>query len=133
DDRARGRDRRARGRRGGRPRNPRRPARALAAVSRDRREGDARPGLHQRKADRGGGRRPMSRLKDIRRRFRQTSGRRRKLRGLAGLLAPYRWRVLAMFVALVAATGSALAPAPLAKLAIDGGIKHHDVATLDWV
>ena len=75
----------------------------------------------------------MSRLEDIRRRLRQTSGRRRKLRGLAELLAPYRWRVLAMFVALVAATGSALAPAPLAKLAIDDGIKRHDVATLDWV
>jgi ABC-type multidrug transport system fused ATPase/permease subunit len=75
----------------------------------------------------------MSRLEDIRRRFRQTSGRRRKLRGLAELLAPYRWRVLAMFVALVAATGSALAPAPLAKLAIDDGIKRHDVAALDWV
>src|SRR5438270_870724 len=75
----------------------------------------------------------MSRFEDLRRRLRQTSGRRRKLRGLAELLAPYRWRVLAMFVALVAATGSALAPAPLAKLAIDDGIKRHDVATLDWV
>ncbi len=75
----------------------------------------------------------MSRLEDIRRRLRQTSGRRRKLRGLAELLAPYRWRVLAMFVSLVAATGAALAPAPLAKLAIDDGIRHHDVGTLDVV
>src|SRR5438270_3572802 len=75
----------------------------------------------------------MSRFEDLRRRLRQTSGRRRKLRGLFELLAPYRWRVLAMFVALIAATVAALAPAPLAKLAIDDGIQKHDVATLDWV
>src|SRR5437588_5909245 len=75
----------------------------------------------------------MSRFEDLRRRLRQTSGRRRKLRGLAELLAPYRWRVLAMFVSLVAATGAALAPAPLAKLAIDDGIKKHDIGTLDVV
>jgi ABC-type multidrug transport system fused ATPase/permease subunit len=75
----------------------------------------------------------VSRLSDLRRRMRQTSGRRRKLRGLAELLAPYRWRVVAMLVSLVAATGAALAPAPLAKLAIDGGIKHHDTGTLDVV
>ena len=47
----------------------------------------------------------------------------RKLRGLAELLAPYSWRVLAMFISLVAATAAALAPAPLAKLAIDQGIQ----------
>src|SRR5579864_2101850 len=75
----------------------------------------------------------MSRLTDIRRRLRATSGRRRKLRGLIELLSPYRWRVLAMFVSLVAATGAALAPAPLAKLAIDTGIRRHDVAALDWI
>jgi ATP-binding cassette subfamily B protein len=75
----------------------------------------------------------MSRLDDIRRRLRQTSGRRRKLRGLVELLSPYRWRVLAMLVSLVAATAAALAPAPLAKVAIDDGIQRHDVATLDWV
>ncbi len=75
----------------------------------------------------------MSRLRDIRRRLAQTSGRRRKLRGLLELLAPYRWRVLAMFVSLIAATAASLAPAPLAKLAIDDGIKRHDVAALDWV
>ena len=46
----------------------------------------------------------MSRLTDLRRRLRETGGRRRKLRRLAVLLAPYRWRVLAMFVSLVAAT-----------------------------
>ena len=38
-----------------------------------------------------------------------------------------------MFVALLLATGSALAPAPLAKLAIDDGIRRHDVATLDVI
>jgi ATP-binding cassette subfamily B protein len=75
----------------------------------------------------------VSRLADIRRRLRQTSGRRRKLRGLVELLSPYRWRVLAMLVSLVAATAAALAPAPLAKVAIDDGIQRHDVATLDWV
>jgi ATP-binding cassette subfamily B protein len=77
--------------------------------------------------------RSLTQLTDIRRRYRETSGRRRKLRGLGELLAPYRWRVVAMFVALVTATAAALAPAPLAKLAIDDGIRRHDVATLDWV
>ncbi|MDW5595505.1 ABC transporter ATP-binding protein [Conexibacter stalactiti] len=73
------------------------------------------------------------RLADLRRRLRQTSGRGRKLRGLLVLLRPYRTRVIVMFVALFAATGAALAPAPLAKLAIDEGIKHRDVAALDWI
>src|SRR5579884_2153350 len=75
----------------------------------------------------------MSRTADLRRRLRQTSGRRRKLRGLAELLAPYRWRVAAMFVSLVAATAAALAPAPLAKLAIDDGIRKGNTATLDLI
>jgi ABC-type multidrug transport system fused ATPase/permease subunit len=70
---------------------------------------------------------------ELRRRLRQTSGRGRKLRGLAELFAPYRWRVLAMFVSLVVATGAALAPAPLAKLAIDDGINRHDVGALDLI
>jgi ABC-type multidrug transport system fused ATPase/permease subunit len=60
-------------------------------------------------------------------------GRARKLRGLIELLAPYKWRVLAMFAALVAATAAALAPAPLAKLAIDNGINHHDTGALDLI
>ena len=38
-----------------------------------------------------------------------------------------------MFVSLVAATAAALAPAPLAKVAIDQGIRHHDVGALDVV
>jgi ATP-binding cassette, subfamily B, bacterial len=75
----------------------------------------------------------VSRLDEMRRRFRATSGRKRKLRGLLELLSPYRWRVVAMLVSLVAATVAALAPAPLAKVAIDDGIQKHDVATLDWV
>jgi ABC-type multidrug transport system fused ATPase/permease subunit len=75
----------------------------------------------------------VSRIADIRRRLRETGGRGRKLRGLAEIMAPYRWRVLAMFVALVAATGAALAPAPLAKLAIDRGIQHHDTTSLDLI
>jgi ABC-type multidrug transport system fused ATPase/permease subunit len=70
---------------------------------------------------------------ELRRRLRQTGGRGRKLRGLAELLAPYRWRVLAMFVSLVLATGAALAPAPLVKVAIDQGIRHHDVGALDLI
>ena len=70
---------------------------------------------------------------DLRRRLRETGGRGRKLRGLGALLAPYRWRVVAMFVALVLATVAALAPAPLAKIAIDQGIDKHDVGALDLV
>ena len=74
-----------------------------------------------------------ARSSDIRRRLAETRGRGRKLRGLVELLAPYRWRVLAMLVSLVLATAAALAPAPLAALAIDQGIKRHDVHTLDLV
>ncbi len=74
-----------------------------------------------------------ARSAELRRRLRQTRGRGRKIRGLIELLAPYRWRVLAMFVSLLAATGAALAPAPLAKLAIDDGIRRHDVGALDLI
>jgi ABC-type multidrug transport system fused ATPase/permease subunit len=69
----------------------------------------------------------------VRLRVRQGRGRARKLRGLVELLAPYKWRVLAMFVSLVAATAAALAPAPLAKVAIDSGIRRHDVGALDLI
>jgi ABC-type multidrug transport system fused ATPase/permease subunit len=69
----------------------------------------------------------------VRRRLHQTAGRGRKLRGLIELLTPYKWRVLAMMVALVAATAAALAPAPLAKLAIDDGIRRGDVGVLDLI
>ncbi|HWE09327.1 MAG TPA: ABC transporter ATP-binding protein, partial [Solirubrobacteraceae bacterium] len=67
---------------------------------------------------------------ELRRRLRETGGHGRKLRGLAEILAPYRWRVLAMFVSLVLATGAALAPAPLAKVAIDQGIQRHNTSAL---
>jgi ATP-binding cassette subfamily B protein len=70
---------------------------------------------------------------DVLRRLRGTSGRGRKLRGLIELLRPYRWRVAAMFVALVLGTAAALAPAPLAKLAIDNGIVAGDLAALNWI
>jgi ABC-type multidrug transport system fused ATPase/permease subunit len=67
------------------------------------------------------------------RRYRQTGGRGRKLRGLLVLLRPYRARVIWMLVTLVLATAAALAPAPLAKFAIDDGIKNGDVGTLNLV
>ena len=77
---------------------------------------------------------PRSALRaDIARRFRQTGRRGRKLRGLLALLRPYRARVVWMLVSLVAATAAALAPAPLAKFAIDDGIKQGDVGTLNLV
>jgi ATP-binding cassette subfamily B protein len=75
----------------------------------------------------------VTRFQDIRRRLRQTRGRGRKLRGLIELLSPYRWRVVAMFISLLIATAAALAPAPLAKLAIDNGIQKHDIGALDVI
>ncbi|HTT26968.1 MAG TPA: ABC transporter ATP-binding protein [Solirubrobacteraceae bacterium] len=72
-------------------------------------------------------------MDDIRGRFERSRGRGRKVRGLIELLAPYKWRVFAMLVSLVAATAAALAPAPLAKLAIDQGIQKHDVGALDLI
>jgi ATP-binding cassette, subfamily B, bacterial len=67
---------------------------------------------------------------ELRRRMRETSGNGRRLRGLIEIMAPYRWRVAAMFASLVAATAAALAPAVLAKVAIDRGIERHDMGTL---
>jgi ABC-type multidrug transport system fused ATPase/permease subunit len=72
-------------------------------------------------------------MTEIRERFERSRGRGRKVRGLIELLTPYKWRVLAMFISLVAATAAALAPAPLAKIAIDQGIEKHDVGTLDLI
>jgi ABC-type multidrug transport system fused ATPase/permease subunit len=77
--------------------------------------------------------RAASRREDLRRRLRGTSGRGRKLRGLIVLLRPYRGRVALMFLALVLGTGASLAPAPLAKAAIDSGILKGDEKTLDLV
>jgi ABC-type multidrug transport system fused ATPase/permease subunit len=56
-----------------------------------------------------------------------------RLRHLASLLRPYRVRVALMFVALVLATGAALAPPYLAGLAIDDGIRAKDVDALTMV
>jgi ATP-binding cassette subfamily B protein len=75
----------------------------------------------------------VSRLEDIRRRLRGTSGRGRKIAGLAVLLRPYRGRTVAAAVALVAGTAASLAPAPLASRAIDDGIVPGDLSALDWV
>ncbi|UGS37392.1 ABC transporter ATP-binding protein [Capillimicrobium parvum] len=75
--------------------------------------------------------RSETRLQDIRRRLRGTSGRGRKVRGLVVLLRPYRWRVIAMAVALVAGTAASLAPAPLATRAIDDGIVPGDLGALN--
>jgi len=77
--------------------------------------------------------REATRRDDLRRRLRGTAGRGRKLRGLIVLLAPYRMRVTMMFVALVVGTAASLAPAPLAKTAIDSGILKGDEGTLDLV
>ena len=73
------------------------------------------------------------RRSELVRRLRQSGGRGRKLRGLATLIAPYKWRFTAMLFSLVVATGSALAPAPLAAVAIDDGISKHSTGTLDLV
>jgi ABC-type multidrug transport system fused ATPase/permease subunit len=77
--------------------------------------------------------RAATRRDDLRRRLRGTAGRGRKLRGLIVLLGPYRNRVALMFVALVAGTAASLAPAPLAKTAIDSGILEGDERTLNLV
>jgi ATP-binding cassette subfamily B protein len=74
-----------------------------------------------------------ARRAELRRRLAATGGRGRKLRGLAEILSPYRWRVLAMLLSLVVATAAALAPAPLAKIAIDQGIERHDTGVLDVI
>ena len=71
------------------------------------------------------------RLADLRRRWRATSGRGRKLRGLAELLRPYRGRVILAMIALVFATAASLAPPPLAKFAIDEGITPKDLGKLN--
>jgi ABC-type multidrug transport system fused ATPase/permease subunit len=57
----------------------------------------------------------------------------RKLRGLAELLRPYRWRVLLGAASLLAATAASLAPPYLAKLAIDDGIRPRDLGALDLI
>jgi ABC-type multidrug transport system fused ATPase/permease subunit len=60
-------------------------------------------------------------------------GRTRKLRGVLVLLRPYRLRVAIMLVALVAATAASLAPPYLAGRAIDEGIRHGNLSSLDVI
>jgi ABC-type multidrug transport system fused ATPase/permease subunit len=74
-----------------------------------------------------------TRRDELVRRWRATSGRGRKLRGLLALLRPYRGRTILMFAALLVGTAASLAPPPLAALAIDDGIVPGDLATLDLV
>ena len=59
--------------------------------------------------------------------------RRRRLRGVAELLRPYRGRVIVAFVSLVLATAASLAPPYLAKLAIDDGITPGDLSALNLI
>jgi ABC-type multidrug transport system fused ATPase/permease subunit len=54
----------------------------------------------------------------------------RNLRGLVGLLAPYRARVALAVLALLVGTAATIAPPLLAKAAIDRGIVRHDSTTL---
>jgi ATP-binding cassette subfamily B protein len=70
---------------------------------------------------------------ELRRRWRKTGGRGRKIRGLLELLRPYRARLVLMLVALLLATAASLAPPPLAKMAIDDGIVPGDLGTLNLV
>ncbi len=54
----------------------------------------------------------------------------RNLRGLLGLLRPYRARAAATVAALLVGTAAALAPPLLVKVAIDQGITQHDTKVL---
>ena len=149
DDRARRRDRRARGRRARRPRHARRAARALAS-STARSSRRACPTRSSSPASRSSARwrgceRTALAPDDRRRRGAaaattcaardsrgDAAGRGRKLRGLLVLLrALPRRAIVAMFAALVLGTAASLAPAPLAKPAIDDGIIPGDTATLE--
>jgi ATP-binding cassette subfamily B protein len=57
----------------------------------------------------------------------------RRVSVLARLAGAYRGRVVLAFAALLAATATALAPPYLAKIAIDDGIRAHDLTLLGWV
>ena len=54
----------------------------------------------------------------------------RSIRGLLGLLRPYRGRASAMLAALIVGTAASLAPPLLARAAIDKGIEKHDTTAL---
>jgi ATP-binding cassette, subfamily B, bacterial len=57
----------------------------------------------------------------------------RNLRAVLELLRPYRRRTVLMFVAMLFATGAALAPPYLAGRAIDDGIRNGDLGALDVI
>jgi ATP-binding cassette subfamily B protein len=67
------------------------------------------------------------------RRLRGEKTRGRRLRELIGMLAPYKWRVVLMFISMALAIGAGLAPPYLAKVAIDSGIIANDFSTLELV
>jgi ATP-binding cassette subfamily B protein len=58
------------------------------------------------------------------------NGRGRNLRGLLGMLGPYKLRSALTLVALLVGTGASIAPPLLAKWAIDSGIEPHDTRIL---
>jgi ABC-type multidrug transport system fused ATPase/permease subunit len=72
----------------------------------------------------------VSALASLWRLLRGEDERGRKLRWMAGLLRPYRSRVAVAAVAMLAATGAALAPPYLAGQAVDAGIVAGDTAAL---
>jgi ABC-type multidrug transport system fused ATPase/permease subunit len=72
-------------------------------------------------------------FRDLWRLVRGEDQRGRKVRWLLGLLRPYRGRVALMMVALVIATGAALAPPFLAGKAVDDGIAAGDSRALTIV
>jgi ABC-type multidrug transport system fused ATPase/permease subunit len=72
-------------------------------------------------------------FRDVWRLLRGQDQRGRKVRWMIGLLRPYRGKVALMFVALLIATGAALAPPYLAGQAVDKGIETGDVAALDRI
>jgi ABC-type multidrug transport system fused ATPase/permease subunit len=72
-------------------------------------------------------------LEDIRRRLHSSRRRGRRVHGLLELLHPYRGRTLLMLASLLFSTAAALAPPPLAKLAIDEGMIPGDAAKLDLI
>jgi ABC-type multidrug transport system fused ATPase/permease subunit len=81
----------------------------------------------------GGSPAPAPQRRSVWSTIRGERGRTRKLRKLLALLRPYRGRVILMFVALVLATGAALAPPYLLGLAIDDGIRAKDASALTWI
>jgi ABC-type multidrug transport system fused ATPase/permease subunit len=75
----------------------------------------------------------VSALGEIWRLVRGEDQRGRKLRWMAGLLRPYRRRVALTMIAILAATGAALAPPYLAGQAVDAGIVAEDTGALTMI